>query len=169
MYIYLNHNHTNFKLGSQTLLEVISYCYLGITIHNSGRFNLAREELKKKSFRSLYGMKSTINKKHLSFRSLTTLFDSLIKPIALHGAPLWTPNMSIIKHIGKCGSSIPNCDNSSLISKFSLLNCEKVHLHFLKWALGVNKKTSNVGVWGESGRYPLVFECINITLKYLNT
>ena len=24
-----------------------------------------------------------------------------------------------------------------------------------------------MGVWGESGRYPLVFECINITLKYL--
>ena len=29
---------------------------------------------------------------------------------------------------------------------------EKVHLSFLKWALGVHRKASNVGVWGETGR-----------------
>ena len=148
MYIDLNHNHSNFRLGSHIQLEVTYYCYLGITIHNSGNFNLAREELKKKAFRSLYGLKNTINKKHLSFRSLTTLFDSLIKPIAIHGAPLWTPNMSIIKHIGKFSSNIVNGENNSLISKFSLLNCEKVHLHFLKWALGINKKNFKCGSLG---------------------
>ena len=42
-----------------------------------------------------------------------------------------------------------------------------MHLHFLKWALGVNRKASNIGTWGESGRYPLIFESINLTIKYI--
>ena len=33
-------------------------------------------------------------------------------------------------------------------------------------ALGVHKKTSNVGVWGETGRYPLIYQSIRQTLNY---
>ena len=43
---------------------------------------------------------------------------------------------------------------------------EKVHLSYLKWALGVHRKASNVGVWGESGRYPLIYQSIRLTLNY---
>ena len=28
------------------------------------------------------------------------------------------------------------------------------------------RKASNIGVWGESGMYPLIYECINQTTKY---
>jgi hypothetical protein len=38
---------------------------------------------------------------------------------------------------------------------------------FLKWALGINRKASNIGTWGETGRYPIAFEGINLTLKYI--
>ena len=41
-----------------------------------------------------------------------------------------------------------------------------MHLSFLKWALGVHRKTSNIGVWGETGRYPLIFEAIRLSLNY---
>ena len=41
-------------------------------------------------------------------------------------------------------------------------------MHFLKWALGVHSKSSNVGVWGDTGRYPLIFECIKLSLNYYN-
>ena len=158
-----------FKIGNRHLEEVESYCYLGIEIHKSGTFTLARSELKKKALRALYGLKSTVNKSKLSFRSLTTLFDSLIKPIALYGAPIVTPFMSVLKHIVKgAAGDTSTLSRSSLPKKLSLTNCEKVHLHFLKWALGVNRKASNVGVWGESGRYPLTYESINLTLKYFN-
>ena len=44
--------------------------------------------------------------------------------------------------------------------------CEKVHLSFLKWSLGVHRKASNIGTWGESGRYPLLYQSIKLTLKY---
>ena len=154
-----------FNIGKHHVKEVDSYCYLGIEIHKSGSFSVARSELKKKAMRSLYGLKNTINKSKLSFRSLTTLFDSLIKPIALYGAPIVTPNMSIIKDLSN--TSLSSKSKSSVLRKISLLNCEKVHLHFLKWSLGVNRKSVNCAVWGESGRYPLVYECINLTLKYV--
>ena len=79
--------------------------------------------------------------------------------------------MSIIKHIANelDHSTHPDSKTKSQLStlkKISLLNCEKVHLHFLKWAMGVHRKASNAGVWGESGRYPLLYECMNLTLKY---
>ena len=45
------------------------------------------------------GMKGTINKYKISFRAQTTLFDSLIKPIALHGAPIWLPTFFHNKNI----------------------------------------------------------------------
>jgi hypothetical protein len=127
-----------------------------------------------KAMRALFGLKRSINKTKLSFRSLTTLFDSLIKPIALYGAPIWTPTLPIINSFHKSLSS-PSINSQSLknlLTKISNSHPEKIHLHFLKWALGVHRKSSNVGVWGESGRYPLIYECIKLTLNYfkrLNT
>ena len=155
---YANTSPTSsFFLGSEALEEVDSYCYLGIIIHKSGSFAMARSELKQKAMRALYGLKNTVNKSKLSFRSLTTLFDSLIKPIVLYGAPIFTPNMSVIKAIcenvqanDSRNSQSMNPPNLStdILRKLSLTNCEKVHLHFLKWALAVNRKASNAGVWG---------------------
>ena len=168
-----NNNRGSFQdlyLGNRLLEVVDSYCYLGINIHNSGSFTLARHELRKKAMRSLYGLKNTVNKTKLSHRSLCTLFDSLIKPIILYGAPIWCPSMSVVKTLGKIfnaknGSN--NVNDINLPRKISLLDCEKVHLHFLKWSLGINRRSSNIGAWGETGRYPLVYECINLTLKYI--
>ena len=156
---------TRFNLGNEIVKETDSYCYLGIEIHKSGSFTLARSELKKKALRALYGLKSTVNKTKISFRALTTLFDSLIKPIVLYGAPIVTPTMSIIKTL--CSNSHTSRNRSSILKKLSNTEFEKVHLHFLKWALGVNRKASNIGTWGETGRYPLVYEAARLTLKYV--
>ena len=158
----------SFRLGGKPVPEADSYCYLGIEIDKNGKFILARNELKKKALRSLYSLKSTINKKFVSFRALTTLFDGLIKPIALYGAPIWTTDMTIIRNLTKLFNYEQIESNSNILKKISLLACEKIHIHFLKWALGVNRKASNAGAWGESGRYPLIYECISLTLKYFN-
>ena len=163
----LSHQPTGLNIGGYKLEHVDSYCYLGIEIHHTGNFATARAELKKKAMRSLYGLKSTVNKSRLSFRSLTTLFDSLIKPIALYGAPIWTPTMNALKNLSGLSIDSNNELKPSGLKRMSALNCEKIHLHFLKWALGVNRKASNSAVWGESGRYPLIIECLNITLNYV--
>ena len=90
-----DHQPRSFTIGRHKISEVESYCYLGVEIHNSGSYSLARSELKKKAMRALYALKNTVNKTKLSVRSLTTLFDSLIKPIVLYGAPIYSPSMSI--------------------------------------------------------------------------
>ena len=159
--------NSQFKIGNHALEEVDSYSYLGMDLHKSGSFAPARASLKNKAMRALYSLKGTVNKSKLSFRSLTTLFDSLIKPILMYGAPIYTPDMHILKYIANFAKNSSNISHTELLRKISQLVGEKTHLHFLKWALGVNRKTTNVGVWGESGRYPLVYECINLTLKYL--
>ncbi|NRB82035.1 MAG: reverse transcriptase family protein, partial [Saccharospirillaceae bacterium] len=157
------------QIGNQIIEEVESYCYLGLIIHNSGNVCNARVQLKKKAMRALYSLKSTVNKTKLTFKSLCNLFDALIKPIALYGAPIWTPSMSLIKHLVKNinANESANNDYRGLMKKIALINCEKVHLNFLKWSLGVNKRASNIGSWGEPGRYPLIYECLRSTLNYI--
>ena len=155
----------SFKLGDKLLEIVDTYCYLGVVLHSSGELRTAQQTLKTKAMRAFFGLKRTVIRSKLSFKSLSTLFDSLIKPIALYGAPVWTPTSatikSVIKHIT---SNPPNTQN--FISKINRSTSEKVHLSFLKWALGVHKKASNVGVWGETGRYPLIYQSIRLTLNY---
>ena len=160
---------SRFNIGNMILEEVDTYTYLGITIHNSGSFTHARQDLREKATRALYALKNTVNKTKLTFRSLCTLFDSLIKPIVLYGAPIWCPSMSAIKNLCKILTTpVENNGHANWLRKISgLLDCEKVHLHFLKWALGVNRRASNVGSWGETGRYPLIYECLNLTIKYV--
>ena len=162
--------HT-FYLGTNTLKHVDTYTYLGFNIHKSGSLSHARTSLRFKAMRALYGMKGTINKTKLSHRSLCTLFDALVKPVVLYGAPIWCPSMPAIKYISNILSTLENTDlqntSKSILGKLSVLDCEKVHLHFLKWSLGVHQRSSNVGSWGETGRYPLAYECIKLTLNYM--
>ena len=57
-------------------------------------------------------------------------------------------------------------NTQNFISKINRTASEKVHLSFLKWALGVHCKASNIGTWGETGRYPLIYQSLRLTLNY---
>lgn len=153
-----------FIINGKPLEIVDSYCYLGIILHKSGKLAEAKNSLKTKAMRAFFGMKRTLNRTKLSTRAVTTLFDSLIKPILLYGAPIWTPTSSIIKNLSAAASDPQEFRN--VISKINRTVAEKVHMSFLKWALGVNRKSSNVGTWGEAGRYPLIYQSIKLTLNY---
>ena len=59
---------------------------------------------------------------------------------------LSTINKTIIKYM-KLKSSPSEFQN--FLPKRNRTPYEKIHLYFLKWALGVHRKSSNVGVWGE--------------------
>ncbi|NRB81925.1 MAG: reverse transcriptase family protein [Saccharospirillaceae bacterium] len=152
-------------INGELLETVESYCYLGIIMHESGNFAIAINDLKNKAMRALFGLKRTVKRNKLSFRALTTLYDSLIKPIILYGAPIWTPTLSIIKNLSAAVLSRPN-NLEGIISKINRIKSEKVHQFFLKWALGSHKKASNIGTFGESGRYPLIYQSIKLTLSY---
>ena len=156
-----------FNLLGKAIKVVDSYCYLGIILHNSGELRTAQLTLKTKAMRAFFCLKRTIIRSKLSFKALATLFDSLIKPVILYGAPIWTPTCAINKSIIKYNCKLTPLTNvENFISKINRTMSEKVHLSFLKWALGVHRKASNVGVWGESGRYPLIYQSIRLTLNY---
>ena len=155
----------NFLLNNTPLQIVDSYCYLGIILDKNGSVSTAQNDLKTKAMRAFFGLKRSVIRSKLSFKALSTLFDSLIKPILLYGAPIWTPISCVNKSLIKILRS-GNETSGNLLKAIGRSTQEKVHLSFLKWALGVHRKASNVGVWGETGRYPLLYQSIRLTLNY---
>ena len=122
--------------------------------------------------RILYAMKNTVNIKTFNLITYHTI-NSLIsyKTNLPYGAAIYIPSMSIIKHIAKHATNgdahmNPSHDQPGIMKEISLLNSEKILKHFLKWAMGVNWKACNAGVCSETGCYPLIYECVNLTLKY---
>ena len=154
-----------FLLNGEALKIVDSYCYLGVTLHQSGNVNVTQTDLKIKATRAFFGLKRVIMRSKLSFKALSTLFDSLIKPIVLYGAPIWAPCSLATKLIIDSFHSNSN-SSQNFIKKIGGSLQEKLHLSFLKWALGVHRKASNIGVWGDTGRLPLVYQSIKLSLNY---
>ena len=100
-----------------------------------------------------FSLRSIVTKLKIAFDAT---FAFLIKPIVLYGAPIWTPTSSINKSISKFVHA-DKVSSDKLFKAISRSLQEKVHLSNLKWALGVHRKASNVGVWGDSGRVPLIY------------
>ena len=49
---------------------------------------------------------------------------------------------------------------------YSKLICEKLHIKFCKFVLGVHKKSSNFAVLSELGRFPLYYDVIKQTMRF---
>ena len=75
----------------------------------------------------------------------------------MYACQVWLPYLS--------GSDLLNlCKN--LPTRFSGSSYENTHLTMLKWILGVGKNTSNIGVWGDTGKYPLAITSIKQVINY---
>ena len=78
------------------------------------------------------------------------IFDSIVKPILLYASDFW--GLHNINAIDKALS-------------------DQLHTRFCKWILGVSKRTSNMGVLIETGRYPLTIDgqlrCINNWIRIM--
>lgn len=162
-----NNSDDKFRIGGQILDKVDSYCYLGLDLHKNGSFKLAVSNLKAKALRSFYALIRQVNRTAISFQSGCTLFDALIKPIMLYAAPIWTPSLAISKTLGAPRTWLDNLNYANLARKISNEPSENLHLKFLKWILGVHSKASNIAAWGETGRKPLIYESLRLTLNYL--
>ena len=83
----------------------------------------------------------------------------MVKPVILYGSEIW--------------GFIPNYKklNSDKVEDFFFKLCnesilEKIHLKACKNFLIVNRRSTNMAVIGETGRYPFMFEIILSRLKY---
>lgn len=155
-------SNMRFTLGSLILGHTLSYCYLGIQLQLCGSFTLATEELRKKSLRAYFGLKGTVDISRLSFQAVCNLYDSLIKPIVTYGCPVWLPLSNLFKALGS------QVDAKASLKLMASDPMERAHLQFLKWSLGVHKKASNVGSWGDTGRLPIGLTLIKQVLNYVN-
>ena len=139
-----------FTIGEQTLDNTNEYKYLGLTINKKGNFSPTLEDLSCKAKRAIYSIKSKINIRFISIRTLLKLFDSLISPILLYGSELWEPYL--------------NQDDE----KWDQNSIEKIHTQFIKSIIGVNRSTSNAMTRGDTGRYSLKSMILLRNIKYLN-
>ena len=155
--------YESFTIGNTTIDHVSKYCYLGILFDRNGSFTSANSELRAKALRGFYGLKNNIIKDSLSFKSTSTLFDTLIKPILLYGCQILAPHQKTMKYLYGINNSTKS---ENFLKYLSQDHYERFHIKFLKWNLSVHSKASNAGCWGESGRYPLFFETTKLAIDY---
>ena len=143
---------TNFYINDHILENVNRYMYLGIEVSASGALTDAKINLRNKSRKAQFKLQSILWGTNIKAKVSLKLFDQLIQPISTYGCEYW---------------GVPLNPKTVSEKYYDNLPQEKVHLSFMRFALGVNKYTPNNGVRGELGRFPLyIFIKIQI-FKYL--
>ena len=121
------------------------YKYLGVLFSTKPSFIASCYDLTSKAKNAvLCIMQKLRTLNNNSFELFLKLFDSQVQPMALYGAELWGLETTAV-------------------------HCEKVHLFALKKFLGVEMRTLNDLVYGETNSYPLfvnsAVRCIRYWLK----
>ena len=87
------------------------------------------------------------------------MYDHTIKPILMYG--------SEITGMFKTSSAAYRKENEYLLQQTCINEfIDKSHFKYLKYILGVNKKSTKLAVLSELGRYPLYFSVVLSMLKY---
>ena len=161
------------SFGMTAIENVQSFTYLGIEFSSDGSFNIAKKILYKKALKVYFKISKTL-KPSPQVDTMLHLFDHLIKPILMYGSEIWgVSNLNFKIANPKPGDSKSQfyCDLKNLhpiTSKFIGQDdpIEKMHLKFCKYTLGVHGKATNLGVYGDLGRYPLFITNISHCLNY---
>jgi len=132
-----------FFLNNVQLECVRSYKYLGFIITPSGECNTGIKDLKDRAFKAFMKIRSDLGARFNSDVPLIlSLVQSLVKPILLYASDFW------------------GC------FKFPKNNpIETLYLSILKQILGVQKQTTNNGVFLELGLTPLSFDAKKFSVK----
>lgn len=121
------------------------YKYLGFVLttqsHNlfKSMYNHLVEQANKAKFAMYKSTTSSVGT--LTPKVAFKVFDAQILPILEYGCPLWFT-----------GKEIP------VIETF--------HLKYMKSTLGVKKQSPSLGVYGDTGRFPLLYRQIYLAVKY---
>ena len=144
----------NYKLD-----QVDKYMYLGIEFSADGKMQQAQLNIRHRSLKAIFKLKSVLRDSNVSPKLSMKLFDQMVKPIALYGCEIWgaLPNLKAPTQ-GSVGK---------LISKYELTPVEKLHVKYCKYALGVHNRSTNYAILGELGRYPILIDIVGQMLKFL--
>ena len=137
----------NWKYGNLTMPVVNVYEYLGILFSTRLSFAAACKDLASRGKNALFHiMRKLYALDNNSFTMLMKLFDSPTQPMVLYGSQLWGLDAAAIY-------------------------CESVHTYALKRFLGVDRRTPNDLIYGETNHYPIhiiaAVQCIRYWIKLL--
>ena len=133
----------SFSFNGNQLETVRRYKYLGFVVTPSGELNTGLTDLKDRSAKAFFKLKSSLGDAFNRNVTLTLkLIDILVKPILLYASDFW------------------GCLNTPKNNPIS--NCQQM---MLKSILGVHKTTTNIGVLLELGQVPIMFYGIKASIK----
>ena len=151
-----------FTYGSTAVPTAREYCYLGIVFTLSGSMTVTQQKLRQKAFRAYFSLKNSVDTRAVRKLALFQLFDALIHPVASYGSAVWLPSTNAVKALLSTDKG-----SSEVLQSIATDPLERIHLTFLKWTLGVGKKTSNCAVWGDTGRIPLALSQMKQVFHYV--
>ena len=113
---------------------------LGVSLSYNGKYYNTQKRLSEQASKALFSLHSLFEQISLNVAEKANMFDSMILPILMYATEVWG------FHKGN--------------------EVEKIHLTFLKQILSVRQQTSNITLYGELGRYPLVILRNIYIIKY---
>ena len=153
-----------FSYGDLKIPSVREYCYLGTTFTISGSTKVNQQQLRIKGLRAYFSLKRTLDITSISKEAIFKLFDSLISPVVTYGCQVWLPSTNFMDSLINEEKKSPR----DIVTSICKDPTEKLHLSLLKWTLGVRRKTTNLPIWGDTGRYPLGITMTKFLLDFHN-
>ena len=124
-----------------TVLQTVNdFNYLGVVFNHTGSFALNQQTLSGKALRAMNVLFQNIRNFDFHPKTCCQLFDAFVASILNYSCEVWGYTKS--------------------------KQLERFHLKFCKKILNVKLSTSNVGVYGDLGRYPLYISRYVRMLKY---
>jgi hypothetical protein len=143
----------NFTFNKEKITCAQQYKYLGIMFKSNGSLSDNVSYLAQKGQKAMFKLIKTLNNQWPSFNTSMHLFNSMIKPILTYGADVW-------------GIYILNGKKVNF-SKLLKNNLEKCQQKFLRYSIGLNKRTPIISLYGETGVYPLAIEILCQSMMFL--
>ena len=134
--------------------KVSQYKYLGTIVKNTGSFKTNEINLKQKGLRASYLISKIAL--HAKPSSSIKIYEKIVEPILMYNCEVslaylpkcWTYE-KFIKNMWEIGGEV-----------------NKVTLSFLRQMLGVHKKTPNLAILGETGKFPISINIFIHIIKY---
>ena len=123
------HQNWTFFFKGNPLETVKDYTYLGVVFKSNGKFTANIDTIILRSEKALFQLNQKIRKLSLPPKVAFKLFDSTVLPIMLYACECWGDT--------------------------NVKKLENIHMKFCKNILKLRKSTTNVMVYGETGRYPI--------------
>ena len=141
-----------FNIGGIDIENVTNYKYLGLVFNAAGKFGIAKKDLKQRANKAMFKLLKTFKGANPNYRTYMHLFDRVVAPILLYASDLWAG------YINFKDKELYNTLNKEII--------EECHMKYCRIVLGVNKKAPNIGIYGETGRFPLSLKAVCNFIKF---